>query len=223
MFRVLVTEPIAEDGLAALRREADIEVDVRLGLTPEQLIEAIPPYEGLIVRSETKVTEAVLAAARSLQVVGRAGSGVDNIDATAATKRGVVVVNAPEGNTIAAAEHTIGLMHALARHIPEAHGSLRGGKWARSTFMGVELRGKTLGIVGLGRVGSEVARRARGLEMRIIALEPFQTPERAAAMGVQLVDKDELLAESDFITLHAPLTAGSRNIIGAEELKKVKR
>jgi D-3-phosphoglycerate dehydrogenase / 2-oxoglutarate reductase len=157
-----------------------------------------------------------------MQVVGRAGSGVDNIDANAATRRGVVVVNAPEGNTIAAAEHTIGLMLALARHIPEAHSSLRGGKWARSTFMGVELRGKTLGIVGLGRVGSEVARRARGLEMRVIALEPFQTPERAAAMGVQLVDKDELLATSDFITLHAPLTAGSRNIIGAAELKLVK-
>ncbi len=140
----------------------------------------------------------------------------------AATRRGIVVVNAPEGNTIAAAEHTIGLMLALARHIPVGARSLRGGAWERSKFIGVELRGKTLGIVGLGRVGSEVARRARGLEMRVIALEPFQTPERAQALGVTLVDKDELLAESDFITLHAPLTPGSRNIIGEAELKLVK-
>jgi len=220
MARVLITEPLSEDGLAVLRQEPGVEVDVRLGLKPEELAGIIGAYEGLIVRSETKVTSALLDVATKMQVVGRAGSGVDNIDANAATRRGVVVVNAPEGNTIAAAEHTIGLMLALARHIPEAHGSLRGGKWARSTFMGVELRGKTLGIVGLGRVGSEVARRARGLEMRVIALEPFQTPERAAAMGVQLVDKDELLAESDFITLHAPLTAGSRNIIGACSVMK---
>lgn len=223
MARVLITEPLSEDGLAVLRHEPDVELDIRLGMKAGELAGIIANYEALIVRSETRVTAELLDAATSMQVVGRAGSGVDNIDANAATRRGIVVVNAPEGNTIAAAEHTVGLMLALARHIPEAHASLRGGTWARSKFMGVELRGKTLGIVGLGRVGSEVARRARGLEMRVIALEPFQTPERAAAMGVQLVDKDELLAESDFITLHAPLTAGSRNIIGPEELKKVKR
>src|SRR3954447_2148101 len=222
MARVLITEPLSEDGLAVLRQEPDVEVDIRLGMKADELAGIIANYEALFVRSETRVTAELLDAATSMQVVGRAGSGVDNIDANAATRRGIVVVNAPEGNTIAAAEHTIGLMLALARHIPEAHGSLRGGKWARSTLLGVELRGKTLGIVGLGRVGSEVARRARGLEMRVIALEPFQTPERAAAMGVQLVDKEELLAESDFITLHAPLTAGSRNIIGALELKLVK-
>jgi D-3-phosphoglycerate dehydrogenase len=220
MARVLVTEPIAEDGIEALRREAD--VDVRLGLTPEQLIDAIPGYQGLVVRSETKVTAAVLDAGRELLVVGRAGSGVDNIEVEPATRRGIVVVNAPAGNTIAATEHTIGLMLALARHIPSAQAALQGGSWQRSRFLGVELRGKTLGIVGLGRVGSEVARRARGLEMRVIALEPFQTPERAQSLGVTLVTKDELLAESDFITLHAPLTAGSRNIIGEDELKRVK-
>src|SRR6476620_10617202 len=197
MARVLITEPLSEDGLSVLRHEPDVEVDVRLGMKADELAGIIANYEALIVRSETRVTAELLDAATSMQVVGRAGSGVDNIDANAATRRGIVVVNAPEGNTIAAAEHTIGLMLALARHIPEAHGSLRSGKWARSSFMGVELRGKTLGIVGLGRVGSEVARRARGLEMRVIALEPFQSPERAAAMGVQLVDKDELLAESD--------------------------
>ncbi|HLF78303.1 MAG TPA: phosphoglycerate dehydrogenase [Dehalococcoidia bacterium] len=220
MARVLVTEPIATDGIEALRREAD--VDVRLGLTPEQLIDAVPGYQALIVRSETKVTAAVLDAARELLVVGRAGSGVDNIEVEPATRRGVVVVNAPEGNTIAATEHTIGLMLALARHIPSAQESLRSGSWQRSKFLGVELRGKTLGIVGLGRVGSEVARRARGLEMRVIALEPFQSPERAQAIGVTLVSKEELLRESDFITLHAPLTPGSRNIIGEDELKLVK-
>jgi D-3-phosphoglycerate dehydrogenase len=220
MPRVLVTEPIATDGIEVLRREVD--VDIELGLSPDQLLDAARGYHGLVVRSETKVTAAVLDAGRDLLVVARAGSGVDNIDVDAATRRGVVVVNAPEGNTIAATEHTIGLMLALARHIPTAQESLRSGSWQRSRFLGVELRGKTLGIVGLGRVGSEVARRARGLEMRVIALEPFQSPERAQALGVTLVSKEQLLEESDFITLHAPLTAGSRNIIGDEELARVR-
>jgi D-3-phosphoglycerate dehydrogenase len=220
MARVLVTEPIAEDGLEVLRREAD--VDVRHGLSHEQLLSIIGDYDALIVRSETQVTADILAAAKSLQVVGRAGSGVDNIDMQAATRRGVVVVNAPEGNTIAAAEHTIGLMLALARHIPAAEASLRSGLWQRSKFIGVELRGKTLGVIGLGRVGSEVARRARGLEMRVIAFEPFQTPERAQSLGVSLVTKESLLKEADFITLHAPLTPGSKSIIGEAEFGQVK-
>ncbi|HLF72269.1 MAG TPA: NAD(P)-dependent oxidoreductase, partial [Dehalococcoidia bacterium] len=176
MARVLVTEPIAEDGLEVLRREAD--VDVRHGLSHEALLSVIGDYDALIVRSETQVTADVLASAKALQVVGRAGSGVDNIDMQAATRRGVVVVNAPEGNTIAAAEHTIGLMLALARHIPAAEASLRSGAWQRSKFIGVELRGKTLGLVGLGRTGAEVARRARGLEMNVTAYDEWVGPER---------------------------------------------
>jgi len=221
MFRVLVTERIAEDGLEILRSQA--EVDVRLRLTPAELIQTVPGYHGLVVRSETKVTADVIEAGRDFLVIGRAGVGVDNIDVAAATRRGVVVVNAPEANTIAAAEHTVGLMLALARHIPEANESLRGGAWDRSRFLGVELRGKTLGIVGLGRVGSEVARRARGLEMRILAVDPFVSPERGQALGVSLVSKDELLAESDFITLHAPMTKANEHLLGDPEFERVKQ
>src|SRR3972149_876202 len=221
MFRVLVTERIAEDGLEILRSQA--EVDVRMRLTPAELVQTVPGYPALVVRSETKVTADVIEAGRDFLVIGRAGVGVDNIDVAAATRRGVVVVNAPEANTIAAAEHTVGLMLALARHIPEANESLRGGAWDRSRFLGVELRGKTLGIVGLGRVGSEVARRARGLEMRILAVDPFVSPERGQALGVSLVSKDELLAESDFITLHAPMTKANEHLLGDPELERVKQ
>lgn len=221
MPRVLVADPIAQDGVAILREVAD--VDVRTGLPSEELLRAIPEYDALVVRSETKVTAAVLAAASKLQVVGRAGVGVDNIDVAAATQRGVVVVYAPEGNTISAAEHTIALMMALARHIPAAHGSLSQGKWERSKFVGVEVRGKTLGLFGLGRVGSEVARRARGLDMNVIGLDPFVTPERALALGIRLGSKDEILAESDFISLHVPLNAENRNLLGAAEFTKTKK
>ncbi len=220
MHRVLVTDRLSEDGLDILRGEA--EVDVRLGLKPAELIEIIPGYEALVVRSETKVTAEVIDAGRSLAVIGRAGSGVDNIDVDEATRRGVVVVNTPEGNTMAATEHTIALMLALARHIPAAHKSLSTGAWERSKFLGVELRGKTLGIFGLGRVGMEVARRARGLEMRIIAVDPFVSQERAQTLAVRLVTKEELLAESDFITVHVPLTKDTRGLIGAAELARMK-
>ncbi len=220
MHRVLVTDRLSEDGLDILRGEA--EVDVRLGLMPAELIDIIPGYEALVVRSETKVTAEVIDAGRSLAVIGRAGSGVDNIDVDEATRRGVVVVNTPEGNTMAATEHTIALMLALARHIPAAHKSLSTGAWERSKFLGVELRGKTLGIFGLGRVGMEVARRARGLEMRIIAVDPFVSQERAQTLAVRLVTKEELLAESDFITVHVPLTPANQSLIGEEELNRAK-
>ncbi len=220
MARVLVTDRIGEEGLGILREGAD--VDVRLGLSPAELLQAIPDYEALAVRSETKVTSEVLAAGRKLIVVGRAGVGVDNIDVEAATTRGIVVVNAPAAITIATAEHTLGMMLALARHIPAAQASLTSGKWERSKFVGVELRGKTLGIAGLGRIGAEVARRARALEMRVIAFDPFVTPERFQSMGITLASLDELLAESDFITLHLPLTAANHHFLDDEQFAKMK-
>ncbi len=221
MARVLVTDRIGEEGLSILREGSDL--DVRLGLTPEELLAAIPDYEALVVRSETKVTAEVLSAAGNLIVVGRAGVGVDNIDVDAATQRGVVVVNAPAAITIATAEHTIGMMLALARHIPAAHASLSSGKWERSKFVGVELRGKTLGVAGMGRIGAEVARRARALEMRVIAFDPFVTPERFQAMGVQLCQIDQLLAESDFITLHLPLTAANHHFLDDAQFGQMKQ
>jgi len=219
--RILVCDPIAEDGVEALRRFG-ADVDVRTGLSPEQLREAVDAYNALVVRSETKVTRDIIEASRELQVIGRAGIGVDNIDVAAATEKGVVVVNAPTGNIISAAEHAVALMLSLARHIPEANASLRGGKWERSRFLGTEVRGKTLGIIGLGQVGSEVARRARGLEMRVIANDPFVPEERARVLGVELVPLDALLRESDFITVHTTLGEGTKKLIGQDELRLMK-
>jgi D-3-phosphoglycerate dehydrogenase len=219
--KILVADPVAQDGIDILKTEA--EVDVRTGMTPAQLIEAIPEYHALVVRSETRVTPEVFAAGRLLQAVGRAGVGVDNIDLNAATARGVVVVNAPLGNTISAAEHAIGLMLALARHIPEANASLKDGEWKRAKFVGVELRGKTLGVVGLGQVGSEVARRGKGLDMNVVAHDPFVSPERAAVLGVELASSlDDVLSRADFLSLHTVLTAQTRHLIGAGELAKMR-
>jgi D-3-phosphoglycerate dehydrogenase len=217
MKKILVADPIAQDGIDILKQAAD--VDVRTGLSRDELIAVIPAYHALVVRSETKVTAEVFAAGTQLQAVGRAGVGVDNIDLTAATERGVIVVNAPLGNTISAAEHAIGLMLALARHIPEANASLKNGEWKRSKFIGVELRGKTLGVIGLGQVGSEVARRGKGLDMNVIANDPFVSPERAAMLGVELAPTlDEVLARADFLSLHTVLTAQTKHLIGAREL-----
>src|SRR5690606_26454918 len=220
MPKVLVTDRIGEEGLAILRENLD--VDVMLGLTPEELLKTIPGYQALAVRSETKVTAEVLKAGTDLVVVGRAGGGVDNIDVDAATERGIVVVNAPAAITIATAEHTLGMMLALARHIPRAHASLTSGKWERSKFVGVELRGKTLGVAGLGRIGTEVARRARAFDMRVIAYDPFVLPERFQSIGVNLVTLDELLRESDFITLHLPLTSQNFHFLDTEQFAKMK-
>lgn len=220
MMKVLVAEPIAEEGLDILRKQA--EVDVSLGLKREELISIIGEYEALLVRSETKVTAEVIEAGERLHVIARAGVGVDNIDVDSATRRGIVVVNAPAANTISAAEHTIGLMFALARHIPQAHAHLSGGAWLRQNFLGVEVKNKKLGIIGLGNVGSEVARRVKGLQMRVIAYDPFISPDYACNLGVELVSLETLLKESDFITLHLPLTLGAKGIIGAKELSIVK-
>ncbi|MGI8551454.1 MAG: phosphoglycerate dehydrogenase [Dehalococcoidia bacterium] len=218
--RILVADPIAKDGIDLLSRDAD--VDVQTGLTEAELIERMARYEALVVRSETKVTAAVIAAGRLLQVIGRAGVGVDNIDLESATAHGVVVVNTPTGNTISAAEHAVALMLSLARHIPQADASLKGGAWQRSRYVGVELRGKTLGVVGLGQVGSEVARRARGLEMRLLGFDPFVSEEHARALGLELCSLDHLLSGSDFITVHTTLTSGTRGLIGEEELRRVR-
>jgi D-3-phosphoglycerate dehydrogenase len=220
MPKVLVTDPIAQDGIDLLRRE--VEVDVRLRPSKEELLELIRGYDALVVRSETKVTKEVIEAGERLQVIGRAGMGVDNIDLETATHRGVVVVNAPLGNTISAAEHTIALMLALARNLPEAHASLRAGRWERQKFVGIELRGKTLGLIGLGQVGSEVARRARAMEMRVVAADPYVPPERAQGLGVDMVSLDELLQQADFISLHVSLTPSTRDLLGNDQLRKVK-
>lgn len=220
MDRILVTEAIAEEGLAALRAAA--HVDVRTDLDHAGLLAALPGYDALVVRSATKVTAEVLAAGTRLRVVGRAGTGVDNIDTDAATRRGILVVNAPASNSVAVAELAIGLILGLARHIPQAHSSLQGGKWERGKFMGFEVRGKTLGLVGLGRIGAEVARRARGLEMSVLAYDPVVSPDRAAQLGVALGSLDEVLAQSDFVSLHVPLIDSTRNLIGAARLAQMK-
>ena len=218
--KVLVTDRIAQDGINALAAHA--EVDVKLGIPAEELISIIGEYDALVVRSETKVTAAVIEAARNLVVIGRAGAGVDNIDLEAATQRGIIVVNAPLGNSISAAEHSIALMLALSRHIPQANASLKGGKWDRKSFMGVEVRGKTLGIIGLGQIGSEVARRARGLEMHVIACDPFVSQERAQVLGVEIVELGDLLKGSDYIAIHTILTPQTKGLIGEKELRMVK-
>lgn len=220
--KVLVCDPIAEDGIRALE-EAGAQVDVRLKLPPEELLSIIGEYDGVVVRSETRITADAIQAGKKLQVIGRAGIGVDNIDVEMASQRGIVVVNAPTGNTISAAEHAIGLMLALARNIPSANASLKDGKWERKQFMGVELRGKTLGIIGLGQVGSEVARRARGLEMRVIVHDPYVPEERARSLGVEIVASlEELLRSSDFVTIHTTVTEATRGLIGAKEFALMK-
>ncbi|MCH7481857.1 MAG: phosphoglycerate dehydrogenase [Chloroflexi bacterium] len=221
MARILVSDPIDQAGVERLVG-AGHDVDVKHGLAPADLLAIVGDYEALLVRSETKVTAEVIAAAGRLQAIGRAGVGVDNIDIDAATARGIAVVNAPTGNTIAAAEHAFALMMALARNIPQADASMRRGEWTRSKFTGVELRNKTLGIVGLGKVGSELARRAKAFQMTIIAFDPYVPGEFARSLGVEMVDMDRLLASSDFISVHTPLTAGTKGLINAKQLETLK-
>jgi D-3-phosphoglycerate dehydrogenase len=220
-FRVLVAEPLAEEGLELLRRGA--RVDVMDKLPAEGLVEVIADYDGLVVRSRTHVSAEVIAAAPRLAVVGRAGTGVDNIDLEAATRRGVVIVNAPYGNTVAVAEHTLAMILALLRHIPQADASLRQGLWGKSLYEGHQVRGRVLGIVGLGKVGTAVTRRALGMEMQVVAYDPFVTPERAAQVGVKWLPLDDLLRTADVITLHLPDSEKTRGLIGQRELGLMKR
>ncbi|MFC1592742.1 phosphoglycerate dehydrogenase [Candidatus Omnitrophota bacterium] len=219
-MKVLVADPVSDEGIDILRSHA--QVDVKVGLKPEELISIIGDYDGLIVRSQTQVDAKIIEAGQKLLVIARAGVGIDNIDVKEATRRGIVVVNAPTGNTISAAEHTIALMLSLARHIPQANAVLKSGVWRRNDFMGTELRGKTLGIVGLGNVGSEVARRARGLEMKLIAHDPFISVDHAHSLQAEPTSLQQLLKESDFITIHIPSTSQTKGLIGAKELALVK-
>lgn len=222
-LKVLVADHLSEDGVKLLEREDGLSVDVKTGLSSKELAEIVGRYDGLIVRSSTKVTAEIIAKADRLKVIGRAGVGLDNVDAEAATKRGIVVMNVPAGNTISTAEHTMSLILALARRIPQAYTSLRGGLWERSKFVGTELAGKILGIVGLGKIGTEVAKRAQAFGMRVIAHDPFLSSERAQRLEIQLVELKQLYAESDVITVHIPLNTETRHLIGAKEIASMKR
>ncbi len=225
-FRILVTEPIADAGIELLRSQPDVELtyDPELFRNFERILEIIPEYDALITRSGTPVTKELLERAERLRVVGRAGVGVDNIDLETASRKGILVVNAPTGNTLAATEHTMGMMIAAARQIPYAHNSLKEErKWERKKFMGVELAGKTLGIIGFGRIGSRVGIRAKAFDMKVIAYDPYIKREKAERLGVELVDElDELLRRSDIITIHTPLTDETRNMITKREIEKMK-
>jgi len=221
-YRILVSDPMSPEGLARLQAAPDVEVTAPGKMLREALIQTIGEYDALIVRSETKVDRELLERAARLKVVGRAGVGVDNIDVEAATARGVIVMNTPGANAIAACEHTFALMLALCRHIPQADASVRRGEWTRRRFVGVQLYRKTLGIIGLGRIGQQVARRALAFGMEVLAYDPYISADIARELGVALVSLDELLARSDFITLHALLTPETRGLIGREALAHVK-
>ena len=221
MPKVLIADALSPRAVAVFA-ERGVESDVKIGLSPAELAACIGGYDGLAVRSATKVTAALIGAAGNLKIVGRAGIGVDNIDVPAATQRGIVVMNTPYGNSITTAEHTIALLFALAREIPAADRSTQSGKWEKSRFMGVELAGKILGVVGCGNIGSIVADRAQGLRMKVIAYDPFLSPERAVELGVERVSLDELYGRADFITLHTPLTDATKNLIDAAAFAKMK-
>ncbi|MCX6378082.1 MAG: phosphoglycerate dehydrogenase, partial [Armatimonadetes bacterium] len=222
MPKVLVSDPIAGAGIEILRKIPNTQVDVKLGLKPDELKAIIGEYDALAVRSETKVTADILASASNLQIIGRAGVGVDNIDVNAATQRGIVVVNSPEGNTLAAAELAVALLLAIARKIPQADASLRAGKWERKKFVGTEIYGKTVGVIGLGKIGRNVAQRMKSFETTIVAFDPFATEEGARRIGAELVTLDTLLERSDFITIHVPLNNATRGMIGSAQIARMK-
>jgi D-3-phosphoglycerate dehydrogenase len=222
-MKILVSDPIAKKGVETLRANPSFQVDENTGLKEEQLLQIIGDYDALVVRSQTKVNKKVIDAAKKLRVIGRAGVGVDNVDVDAATRRGIIVMNTPGGNTISTAEHTFSMLLALARKIPQAHASMKAGKWDRKSFEGAELRGKTLGIVGMGRIGSEVAKRAIAFSMRVLAHDPFLSASRAKALQVELVELDELYKSSDFITVHVPATEQTRGMINREAMSKMKK
>lgn len=221
-FHVLISDNVDKRAIALLQEKPDLRVTAGGDLSREQTIAALPEADALIIRSATKANAELLSYASKLKVIARAGVGVDNVDLNAATDKGIVVMNTPDGNTISTAEHTFGLMLALARHIPQAHASLASGAWDRKSFVGVELRGKTLGIVGFGRIGRAVAKRALAFEMHVISYDPFVLPDMAADMGVTMVALDTLFAQSDFITLHTTVNDESRYMIDAKSIAKMK-
>jgi len=222
MKKVLVSDTLAKEGIDIFKNAEGIEVDVMTNLTPDELRGIIGNYDGLAIRSATKVTSNIIEKADHLKVIGRAGIGLDNVDVSAASKRGIVVMNTPGGNTITTAEHAISMMLSLARKIPQATSSMKSGKWEKKKFMGTEVYNKTLGIIGIGRVGSIVANRAQGLKMNVLAYDPFISPDAAEKMGIQLGPIDEVLAQSDFVSIHAPMTNETRNLINAENIAKMK-
>src|SRR5215831_5696705 len=223
MPRVLVSDKLPAAGLDLLR-QVGIDIDDRQKLKGADLREALRGADGVIVRSDTRITAAELENPGRLRVIVRAGVGVDNIDVAAATRKGIVVMNTPGGNTVSTAEHTITLLLALARHVPAADASVRAGKWERTRFVGTQLAGKTLGVVGLGRIGREVARRAAGMDVKVVGFDPFLAPDRAAQLGIEAVSGlDQLLPRCDFLTVHTPLTDETRDLVGARELERLPR
>src|SRR5438094_3803071 len=222
--KVLIADSISQRGIDELSRDNALDVSVQTNLSVPQLLEIIPEFTALVVRSQNRVTADVLKAGARLRVVGRAGVGVDNVDVETATRRGVVVLNAPGGNTISTAEHAFSLLLNVARKIPQADAAVRGGKWDRKNLEGVELYNKTLGVIGMGRIGSELARRAIAFGMRVVAYDPYLSATRSRAFAVELVDElDDLLAGTDFMSLHTPLTPETRHLLDAARLQKTKR
>src|SRR6188474_553873 len=222
--KVLISDALSPAAVQIFKdRGIEVDFQPKLGSDKEKLAEIVGDYDGLAIRSATKVTPKILQNAKSLKVIGRAGIGVDNVDIPTATAKGIIVMNTPFGNSITTAEHAITLMLALARQIPAADLSTQAGKWEKNRFMGVEITGKTLGVIGCGNIGSIVADRAIGLRMKVIAYDPFLSPERAVALGVEKVELDELIRRADFVTLHTPLTDKTKNIIDAAALKKMKK
>ncbi|WP_334077105.1 phosphoglycerate dehydrogenase [Paenibacillus sanfengchensis] len=222
MFKVLVSDPISDMGIQQLMDANDVVVEKKTGLTEDELVQIIPEYDALLVRSQTKVTEKIMEAGKNLKVIGRAGVGVDNINLEAATKRGIVVINAPDGNTITTCEHAFAMMMALARHIPQAYAKTIQGTWDRK-FLGVELRNKTLGVLGMGRIGSEVAKRAKAFGMDILGYDPFLTEERAEKLGIKLATVDDIVRNADFITVHTPLTPETKHMISRPQFEVMKK
>src|SRR6202048_4216405 len=222
--KVLIADSISPRSAEELSRDDALEVVTKTGLSEKELVDLIPDFSAIVVRSETKVTAKILNAGTRLRVVGRAGVGVDNVDVETATRRGIIVLNAPGGNTVSTAEHTFSLLLSVARKIPQADASMRGKSWDRKNFEGIELYDKTLGVIGMGRIGSELSRRAIAFGMRVIAYDPYLSATRARTLQVELVDElDDLLASADFISLHTPLTAETRHILDAAQLQKTKR
>ncbi len=222
MYKVLVSDNVAKECVNILEAVDGIKVDFNTGLTPEEFKSIIGEYDALIVRSGTKVREDALANAKKLRVIGRAGAGVDNIDVSKATDAGIIVMNTPGGNTVSTAEHAFGMIMALSRNIPQADRSIKEGRWDRKKYMGVELRGKVLGVIGLGNIGYVLAQRAMGFEMKVIGYDPFISKEMAENIGVELVTLDEIWARADYITVHTPLNETTRHLINTESLAKCK-
>ena len=219
-FRVLLSDSLSSQGVDVLKSHPELQVDIKTGLKPAELALIIAPYDALVIRSSTTVTREIIEHADSLKVIGRAGVGVDNVDLEAATRRGIVVMNSPHGNSVTTAEHAISMMMSMARKIPIANATLKAGKWDRKSFTGAEVCGKVLGVVGLGNIGRIVADRAQGLKMKVIGFDPIMTREAADRLGIELVGLEEIFRRSDFITVHTPLTDDTRGLVGARRVRE---